>query len=55
MYKQEILKYIDKGYAKKLTSEGIANRYQHVWYLPHFAVQTVHKPEKVCTVFDTTA
>lgn len=29
-----------KGYAKKLTNEEIANRNQHVWYLPHFATLT---------------
>ncbi|XP_030386687.1 uncharacterized protein LOC115633383 [Scaptodrosophila lebanonensis] len=54
-YRNEMNKYLEKGYARKLMPEEIENESKRVWYLPHFSVQTVHKPEKLRIVFDAAA
>ncbi|XP_055918553.1 uncharacterized protein LOC129950651 [Eupeodes corollae] len=54
-YKDEMTKYIQKGYARKLQPDEINNSSQPVWYLPHFAVQSPHKPDKIRIVFDAAA
>lgn len=54
-YRQEMEKYFDKGYAKVLSAEEIADTSQPMWYLPHFAVQSPYKPDKLRIVFDAAA
>ncbi|XP_036348019.1 uncharacterized protein LOC118757413 [Rhagoletis pomonella] len=54
-YKQEMSKYVAKGYARKLTSQEISAPYAQAWYLPHFAVFNPSKPSKLRIVFDAAA
>ncbi|XP_073821377.1 uncharacterized protein [Musca autumnalis] len=54
-YKSEIKKYIEKGYARKLREEEVADTRYPVWYLPHFGITNPHKPEKLRVVFDAAA
>ncbi|XP_075150621.1 uncharacterized protein LOC142224719 [Haematobia irritans] len=54
-YKNEIRKYIEKGYAQELSSEEVSNKNSPVWYLPHFGVVNPQKPEKLRVVFDAAA
>ena len=51
-YKQQIEEYISKGYASEATPVSRADK---VWYLPHHAVTSIHKPGKVRVVFDCAA
>ena len=46
-YRAEVSKYVEKGYARKLTSEELQNKKYPIWYLPHFGVINPHKPEKL--------
>lgn len=46
--------YIQKGYARKLTTEEIAKNEKH-WYLPIFTVVYPKKPDKPRMVFDAAA
>ncbi|XP_073821841.1 uncharacterized protein [Musca autumnalis] len=54
-YKSEIKKYIERGYARKLREEEVADTRYPVWYLPHFGITNPHKPEKLRVVFDAAA
>ncbi|XP_036341132.1 uncharacterized protein LOC118750502 [Rhagoletis pomonella] len=54
-YKQEMSKYVAKGYARKLTSQEISAPYAQAWYLPHFAVFNPSKSSKLRIVFDAAA
>ncbi|XP_075157911.1 uncharacterized protein LOC142231178 [Haematobia irritans] len=54
-YKVEIEKYIEKGYARKLSEEEIVETRHPVWYLPHFGVINPNKPQKLRVVFDASA
>ncbi|XP_055923385.1 uncharacterized protein LOC129953880 [Eupeodes corollae] len=54
-YREGIRKYVDSGYARKLVEDEINNTRHAVWYLPHFAVQSPHKPNRVRIVFDAAA
>ena len=47
--------YISKGYAKRLTSEELESEHARQWYLPHHAVHSVNKPDKIRVVFDAAA
>jgi len=51
-YKREMAKYLLKDYARELSTSEISYSSNLVWYVPHFAVQTVHKPDKLRIVFD---
>lgn len=54
-YKQTICSYVQKGYARKLTTEEINKTIQRTWYLPHFGVLNPNKPDKFRLVFDAAA
>ncbi|XP_037816929.1 uncharacterized protein LOC119607191 [Lucilia sericata] len=54
-YCLEINKYLDKGYARKLSEEEVKQNTFPVWYLPHFGVVNPHKPDKLRVVFDAAA
>lgn len=54
-YKDKIHDYLNKGYAKRLSSEELRIRKKNEWYLPHFAVVNPHKPDKIRVVFDAAA
>ncbi|XP_067617907.1 uncharacterized protein [Eurosta solidaginis] len=54
-YKKEIAKYIEKGYARKLTQDEAAIENPKTWYLPHFGVVNPSKPGKLRIVFDAAA
>ncbi|XP_036346044.1 uncharacterized protein LOC118755304, partial [Rhagoletis pomonella] len=54
-YRQEMAKYVSKGYARKLSRDEAGEPHQNAWYLPHFAVFNRHKPEKTRIVFDAAA
>lgn len=47
--------YIEKGYARKLSADEIAETSRRTWYLPHFGVTNSHKPGKLRLVFDAAA
>ena len=47
--------YITKGYARKLSDEEASKSGARTWYLPHFAVTSSNKPNKVRIVFDAAA
>lgn len=52
LYYAEMQRFIDRGYAVKVTCTGKGSR---EWYLPHFGVTNVNKPGKVRLVFDAAA
>ena len=52
MYSRNINEYIEKGYARKMSSEEVSKASDITWYLPHHGVFQPHKPGKVRTVFD---
>lgn len=52
VYAQKISEYIEKGYFVKLNNTPTGNR---TWYLPHFPVTNVNKPNKLRIVFDAAA
>ncbi|XP_076660155.1 uncharacterized protein LOC143363463 [Halictus rubicundus] len=52
LYYQEMNRFIEKGYAKRVYE--ILNN-ERVWYLPHFGVRNVNKPGKIRLVFDAAA
>lgn len=51
-YRDNIKKYVDKGYARKLTKDEAKVEGPRCWYLPHFGVVNPNKPEKLRLVFD---
>ncbi|XP_062715911.1 uncharacterized protein LOC134291768 [Aedes albopictus] len=54
--KQQIVEYVKKGYAHKITQEEIANSDpERTWYLPLGVVVHPKKPEKVRIVWDAAA
>ena len=55
MYKSNIQEYLEKGYARKMTTEEIQNKTSKTWYLPHHGVIHPNKPGKVRTVFDASS
>lgn len=55
MYADKITSYVENGYARRLTSHEAHIRDERTWYLPHFGVQTPHKPSKMRLVFDAAA
>ena len=54
-YQATITSYLEKGYAKKLTSEEAKDEKPNRWYLPHHAVYNPNKPRKFRVVFDAAA
>ncbi|XP_036347106.1 uncharacterized protein LOC118756451, partial [Rhagoletis pomonella] len=54
-YINEINKYIDKDYAKQLSTAEVNIVKPTTWYLPHFGVVNPHKPDKLRIVFDAAA
>ena len=51
-YRTTLEGYIAKGYAHKLLDEEATKSGPRTWYLPHFAVTSSNKPNKVRIVFD---
>lgn len=47
--------FIDKGYAKKLSTKESRISTPRTWYLPHFGVTNPNKPGKIRVVFDAAA
>lgn len=54
VFRNTIVKYISKGYIRKLSAEEIST-HQRVWYLPIFAVFNKNKPGKSRVVWDAAA
>ncbi|XP_017486631.1 PREDICTED: uncharacterized protein LOC108375062, partial [Rhagoletis zephyria] len=54
-YKQIIDSYVEKGYARRLTTSELALSMPCNWYLRHFAVVNPNKPSKLRIVFDAAA
>lgn len=54
-YSSIIDDYVAKGYARKLTTIEAATTTPRTWYLPHFGVRNINKPEKLRLVFDAAA
>ena len=54
-YRATMDDYIAKGYARKLTEEEVSKSSSRTWYLPHFAVTSSSKANKVRIVFDAAA
>ena len=54
-YRTTMEDYIAKGYARKLSDEEASKSSPRTWYLPHFAVTSSNKPNKVRIVFDAAA
>ena len=52
LYYKEMQRFIDKGYAVKVANDETRDR---IWYLPHFGVRNVNKPNKIRLVFDAAA
>lgn len=55
LYGNQISAYITKGYSRKLSAAEANIRTNRTWYLPHFGVQSPHKPGKLRLVFDAAA
>ena len=53
LYYAEMDRFIKKGYAEKLNKTE--KRPSREWYLPHFGVTNINKPNKVRLVFDAAA
>ena len=51
-YRATMEDYIVKGYTRKLSDEEASKSGPRTWYLPHFAVTSSNKPNKVRIVFD---
>ena len=47
--------YITKGYARKLSDEEASKSGPRTWYVPHFAVTSSNRPNKVRIVFHAAA
>lgn len=54
-YESQILSYVKKGYARKLSVEEANANHDRIWYLPHFSVKNPNKPNKFRLVFDAAA
>ena len=54
-YDEEIKKLLMKGYAELVPVSEVSDSSQRIWYLPHHAVITPKKPDKVRIVFDCAA
>ena len=54
-YRATMEDYIAKGYAPKLSDKEASKSGPRTWYLPHFAVTSSNKPNKVRIVFDAAA
>lgn len=54
-YRSQMSAYVQKGYARQLSSEEAKVTTDRTWYLPHFGVVNPHKPGKLRVVFDAAA
>ena len=54
-YQATIVSYLEKGYAKKLTTIEAKTQKPNRWYLPHHSVSNPNKPKKFRVVFDAAA
>jgi hypothetical protein len=54
-YNEKIEEYIEKGYAEKLDPSTFRSTRPNLWFIPHFPVVNVHKPDKIRLVFDAAA
>ncbi|XP_066928372.1 uncharacterized protein [Clytia hemisphaerica] len=55
LYDQSMTKYLEIGYARKMTLEEAATAHPRTWYLPHYGVFNPNKPGKIRLVFDAAA
>lgn len=53
-YTDTLMKFVEKGYAVKLSNKDISATNNRTWYLPHFGVVHPHK-DKLRPVFDAAA
>lgn len=53
--KKQISEYLEKGYARKLTTDELQDDSPRIWYLPLFSVTNPNKPGKVRMVWDAAA
>ena len=54
-YSLKIEEYLQKGYARKVSSQELKVQPKNQWFLPHFPVFNVNKPGKMRFVFDAAA
>ena len=54
-YKETFEKYIEKGYARRMTSDEAAHTTDRTWYVPHHPVFNPKKPDKFRVVKDAAA
>lgn len=54
-YEDNLMAYVSKGYARKLSEDEVRETTERTWYLPHFGVVNPHKPGKLRIVFDAAA
>ncbi|XP_033224957.1 uncharacterized protein LOC117177938 [Belonocnema kinseyi] len=52
LYYKEVQRFIDMGYAVKVKRDAPRPK---IWYLPHFGVYNINKPNKIRFVFDAAA
>ena len=55
LYYNEMQRFITSGYAKEVSSLERYTTDTRVWYLPHFGVRNINKPDKIRLVFDAGA
>lgn len=55
MYESNINTFLEKGYARKLSTAEAHRRNPRTWYLPHFGVANINKPNRLRLVFDAAA
>jgi hypothetical protein len=49
-YDGKIAENVDKGYAENIENLGNLRKRPTLWYVPHFNVENVNKPGKMCLV-----
>ena len=54
-YQSVIQSYLDQKYARRMSKEEAAKTSPRTFYLPHFAVKNLSKPDKLRVVFDSAA
>ncbi|XP_036340069.1 uncharacterized protein LOC118749378, partial [Rhagoletis pomonella] len=52
---QVMAEYQEKAYVRRLSEAEAQQRARRTWYLPHFGVRSLNKPEKLRLVFDAAA
>ena len=55
LYEGSMVKYLESGYARKMSPDEAAKEHSRTWYLPHYGVFNPNKPGKIRIVFDAAA